>query len=52
LRRSDDRETHLSRDPDGDHVPLDELTKLNAGIVLPGYKIDRVIRGSDLQDDF
>jgi hypothetical protein len=52
LRRSDDRETHLLGDSDGNHVPLDELAKLNAGIVLPGYKIDRVIGGSDLQNNF
>jgi hypothetical protein len=25
---------------------------LNAGIVLPGYKVDRVIRRRDLQDNF
>jgi hypothetical protein len=52
LRRSDDRETHFLGHPDGNHVPLDEFAKLNAGIVLPGYKIDRVIGGGDLQDNF
>ena len=50
--RADHRETHLFRDADGDHVPLDELAKLYAGVVLAGYKIDRIIRRSDFKDDF
>jgi len=39
-------------DSHGNHVPLDELAKLNARVVLPSHKIDRVIGRSDLQDNF
>ena len=36
---------------DGNHVTLDELAKLNAGVVPSGYKIDGVIGRGHLQDD-
>jgi hypothetical protein len=40
-RRANHRQTHLFGYADGDHVALDELTELNASVVLPNHEIDR-----------
>ena len=51
FRRADNCEPQILADTDRDHVTLDELTDLDASIVLSSYEINRVIRGRDLQDD-
>jgi hypothetical protein len=51
FRRPSDRETHFFGDADGDHVSLDELAELNAGVVFAGAEIDGVIGSGYLQDN-
>jgi hypothetical protein len=43
--------THFFGHPDRDHIPLDELTELNACVILSCNNIHRIVRGSDLQYD-
>ena len=41
----------VHREP-GPHVPLNELTELDTRVILARYEIYRVVRRSDLQNDF
>src|SRR5580698_1697168 len=52
FRRSNDCEAHVFCDPNGNHLPLDELTNLDTSVVFPGHKIDWVVGGSDFKNDF
>ena len=42
-RRSDDGYSKERRNPDGDHVPVDLLTKPHAGVEALGHYVDQSV---------
>jgi len=50
-RRRHDRRPEVGRDPDRDHVALDELTDLDPGVEPRGDDVDRAVVGGDVEDD-
>ena len=49
--RADDGETHVAGNAHGNHVALDELSDLDAGVVLAGDEVDGAVRGCDFEND-